>query len=185
MLSHFRASLSTSFVLDIFLDESYISSIIASDPPIDFFVQPLDIFYASPRSPSNEQVEDEQVENELPNPKLGSLAPTPPEDLTQNIPPYHSTRVRSILAHLFDYHYYTALATLHEPHTYREASTDLLWQIALKEELDALSKNHTWDLVTLPPRKSVVSCKWVYKIKTHSDGSIEQYKTRIVAKGFT
>ena len=55
----------------------------------------------------------------------------------------------------------------------------------MKEEFDALSKNHTWDLVTLPPGKSVISCKWIYKIKTRSDGSIECYKTRLVAKGFT
>ena len=55
----------------------------------------------------------------------------------------------------------------------------------MKEELDALSKIHTWDLVTLPPEKSRVGCKWIYKIKTHSDGSIELYKARLVAKGFT
>ena len=55
----------------------------------------------------------------------------------------------------------------------------------MKEELDALSKNHTWDLVTLPPGKSVVGCKWIYKIKTRSDRSIERYKTRLVAKSFT
>ena len=55
----------------------------------------------------------------------------------------------------------------------------------MKEELDTLSKNHTWDLVTLLLGKSVVDCKWIYKIKTHFDGSIERYKVRLVAKGFT
>uniref|UniRef100_A0A7N2LS35 Integrase catalytic domain-containing protein n=1 Tax=Quercus lobata TaxID=97700 RepID=A0A7N2LS35_QUELO len=178
----------------LFPDEAYVPSVAAPDPPVvapdslvDFSVQPPNITDPFPSSPFNEQVEDEQVEDELPNPnpELGSPAPAPPEDLAQDIPPRHSTRVRSIPAHLLDYHCYTALATLHEPHTYREASTNPLWQIAMKEELDALSKNHTWDLVTLPPGKSVVGCKWIYKIKTRSDGSIERYKARLVAKGFT
>ena len=54
----------------------------------------------------------------------------------------------------------------------------------MKEELDALSKSHTWDLVTFPPKQSVVGCKWIYKIKTCFDGSIERYKAHLVAKGF-
>ena len=39
--------------------------------------------------------------------------------------------------------------------------------------------------MTLPPGKSVVGCKWIYKIKTRSDGSIEHYKACLIAKGFT
>ena len=69
-------------------------------------------------------MEDEQVENELPNPELGSPALALPEDLAQDIPPHHSTRVKSIPAHLLGYHCYIAFATLHKPHTYREAFTN-------------------------------------------------------------
>ena len=71
-------------------------------------------------------MENEQVEDELPNPELGSPAPALPNDHAQDISPHHSTRVRSVPTHLLDYRCYTALTTLHEPHTYREASTNLL-----------------------------------------------------------
>ena len=55
----------------------------------------------------------------------------------------------------------------------------------MTEKLDALSRNRTWDLVDLPADKSMVGCKWVFKIKTRFDGSIECYKACLVAKGFT
>jgi len=53
------------------------------------------------------------------------------------------------------------------------------------DELDALIKTHTWDLVELPSGKSAVGCKWVYKIKTWLDSSVERYKAWLVAKGFS
>ena len=117
--SHFRSSLTTSSVLELFPDESLVPSTNTFNPPLDFSPN---IFYVSPR-----QVEDEQVDDELPHLEPGSPAPALPEDSPQDIPPRHSTRVRSIPTHLLDYHCYTALATLHEPQTYREASTDPLW----------------------------------------------------------
>ena len=93
-LSHFRASLSSSSVLDLFRDEEHIPFVATPDPPtgapvspIYFSVQPPDIIDQFPSSPFNEQVEDEQVEDELPNPnpKLRSPAPALPEDLAQDI----------------------------------------------------------------------------------------------------
>lgn len=55
----------------------------------------------------------------------------------------------------------------------------------MSNKLAALDANKTWDIVKLPKGKKPISCRWVYKIKHRSDGSIERYKVRLVAKGFT
>jgi hypothetical protein len=51
--------------------------------------------------------------------------------------------------------------------------------------LDALEANNTWVLTNLPVEKKAIGCKWDYKIKLKSDGSIERHKARLVAKGYT
>lgn len=50
-------------------------------------------------------------------------------------------------------------------------------------ELPALDQNHIWSLVDLPLGRSIVGCRWVYKIKHKADGVIERHKARLVAKG--
>jgi hypothetical protein len=54
----------------------------------------------------------------------------------------------------------------------------------MDEEIAALEWTDTWDLVHYPPRVHLITCKWVYKVKTRSDGSLECYKFRLVARGF-
>lgn len=44
---------------------------------------------------------------------------------------------------------------------------------------------NTWTLVPLPPNKHCIGCKWVYRVKYKYDGTIERYKVRLVAKGYT
>ena len=70
-----------------------------------------------------------------------------------------SHRVTTLLFHLRDFHCFSALASLQEPQTFHEASSNPLWQQAMKEELDALHKIGTWDLVDLLFGKSAIGCK--------------------------
>ena len=46
-------------------------------------------------------------------------------------------------------------------------------------------KNDVWDIVLRPEGKSVVTSKWIYKIKHAAESSIEKYKARFVARGFS
>ena len=58
------------------------------------------------------------------------------------------------------------------------------WEQAMDEEMAALDDSETWDLVQLPQGKKPIGCKWVYKIKHNTDGSVSRYKARLVAKGY-
>ena len=124
--------------------------------------------------------------------------PTPIIDVPTDIAPtvdlaglYDSHELRrshwvtTLLPHLRDFHCFSALASLQKPQTFCEASSNPLWQQAMKEELDALQNTRTWDLVDLLFRKIAISYKWVYKIKTRSDGTVDCYKGRLVTRGFT
>ena len=53
----------------------------------------------------------------------------------------------------------------------------------MKDEMDSLLRNQTWELTELPVGKKTLHNKWVYKIKNEHDGS-KRYKARLVVKGF-
>ena len=71
-----------------------------------------------------------------------------------------------------------------EPSSYSVASKHKHWVEAMNSEFSSLLQQKTWSLVPLPPSKNVVGCKWVFKIKRNSDGSLARYKERLVAKGY-
>lgn len=81
---------------------------------------------------------------------------------------------------------YTLAYTLErEPKNFKEAMASKVWDNAVNLELGALEENRTWDVVSLPIGKNVVGCKWIFTIKYNADGTIERYKARLVAQGFT
>lgn len=54
----------------------------------------------------------------------------------------------------------------------------------MEDEYKALLANDTWSLEDVPSNKKVIGCKWVFKIKRSSEGTIARYKARLVAQGF-
>ncbi|KAG7556871.1 Integrase catalytic core [Arabidopsis suecica] len=71
------------------------------------------------------------------------------------------------------------------PQTYEEAIQHQVWRDAIAAERQAMEHNHTWEEGELPKGKKAVTSKWVFTIKYKSNGDIERYKARLVARGFT
>ena len=71
-----------------------------------------------------------------------------------------------------------------EPKSVVTAINSPHWLTAMREKLWALSQNHTWDLVPCTSSINVVGSRWVFKTKLKSDGSIERFKARLLAKGY-
>jgi len=71
-----------------------------------------------------------------------------------------------------------------ESNTYSEAVKYDCWRKAIQCEIFALESNQTWETVLLPKNKTVIGCKWVFKIKYNVDGIVERYKARLVVKGY-
>lgn len=58
------------------------------------------------------------------------------------------------------------------------------WRQAVIDEYIALMSQGTWTLVSPPPGAPIIGCKWIFKIKRNSDGSVSRYKAKLVAQGF-
>ena len=55
----------------------------------------------------------------------------------------------------------------------------------MKEEMDSLEENKTWELIDSPKDRKFFGCKWVFKLKKFVDGKVERYKDILVAKGYS
>lgn len=59
------------------------------------------------------------------------------------------------------------------------------WKKAIESEYGSLLKSNTWTVCELPKGRSAISNKWVFKLKRKADGSVDKYKARLVARGFS
>ena len=76
------------------------------------------------------------------------------------------------------------LSTFSIPSNVQDVLADPKWRKAMNEEMEALQKNATWELVPLPKGMKPIGYRWVFTVKLKPNGSIDRYKARLVAKGY-
>ncbi|GKD11112.1 DNA polymerase zeta catalytic subunit-like protein, partial [Tanacetum coccineum] len=65
-----------------------------------------------------------------------------------------------------------------------ESSKAPYWKKAIRSEIDSIVHNNTWKLVDLPSGHKPIGHKWIFKKKLRPNGTIENYKARLVTKGY-
>jgi len=103
-----------------------------------------------------------------------------------NYPMFSGDPLRILLAYAFSA--ICSSAVIGEPLTYEQAiesKESVQWREAMNSEIKSLADNNTWTLTELPKDCKPIGCKWIYKKKFKSDGSVERFKARLVAQGFS
>lgn len=112
-------------------------------------------------------------------------------------PSYRSTHNPHPIYNFFSCHflspiYYAFVPTISFitiiiPQTIQEALSHPGWQEAMTDEMSALESNNTWELVSLPPGKSVIGCRWVLIVNTKVGPNVPvgRLKPRFIVKGYT
>ncbi|RVW87666.1 Retrovirus-related Pol polyprotein from transposon TNT 1-94 [Vitis vinifera] len=132
-----------------------------------------EVMYKDRSTVTSDVTEIDQKKSEFVN--LDELTETEVRRSSRNIrPPQHYSPVLN----------YLLLTDGGEPECYDEALQDensSKWELAMKDEMDSLLGNQTWELTELPVGKKALHNKWVYRIKNEHDGS-KRYKARLVVK---
>lgn len=75
-----------------------------------------------------------------------------------------------------------------EPNTLAEAkmrSDWPQWRKAVEEEFESLKKNQTFQQIDRPSNARIIGSRWVFRIKRKGDNTIDRYKARLVARGYS
>ena len=72
-----------------------------------------------------------------------------------------------------------------KPYSFEKSVQQPILVNTMVEEYDFIIKKSAWEVVPRPIRKLVVGSRWIYKVKHAADGSVDKYKARIVARGFS
>ena len=97
-------------------------------------------------------------------------------------------RQRRMPSRFQDYDYLLVDSEIEDPSAVHEALNGKQsdqWKEAMKSEYSSLLKNDTWELVPPPEGKNIIGSGWILKVKRNEDGSIDRFKARLVAQGYS
>ena len=113
-----------------------------------------------------------------------STDPSPVAPPSSSQPRRYPSRHRQPSSRLRDYYVnYLAGTTDGDPLSYNQAISDLEWAEAIHQEKQSILKMHTWEYVPLPPGRSAISAKWLFKTKQEGSGQKLKRKARMVVRG--
>jgi Reverse transcriptase (RNA-dependent DNA polymerase) len=81
---------------------------------------------------------------------------------------------------------HTSLTEGMDPQSLKEVysrADKLLWDEAMKDEIQQLEQRETWKVVKKPPDANVVGSKWVFQLKKDANGEVLTHRARLVAQG--
>ena len=103
-------------------------------------------------------------------------------DARENVgQPYSHRRQRRSPERYIGYMAHVGECAETKPSSFEETVQQPVWVDAMVEEYDSIIWNSVWDVVPRPQDKSMVSSRWLYKLKQAADGSVEKCKARFVA----
>jgi hypothetical protein len=71
-----------------------------------------------------------------------------------------------------------------DPVSFDEVVQHLKWRAAMNSEFEAIERNDTWELTSLPKVVKKIGVKWVFKTKFNEHGAVDKFKAHLVAKGY-
>lgn len=162
-------------------DEEYVSNEFFSRPPSPERDQ------LPPANSSNVQpsLDNNEMQNEGATRK-STRAHRPPQWQQDYIINHCAQPVASVTNLSINPSFSCFLATVsatNDPIYFKDAVQQAHWVSSMNDELEALERNGTWSVAELPHSKTAIGCKWVFKTKFNSDGSIERHKSRLVILG--
>ena len=76
------------------------------------------------------------------------------------------------------------ILTENDPSTFEEAVKSNKWKDVMNKAIEAIERNKTWVLTTLPEGVKNIGVKWIFKTKLNENGEIDKCKARLMAKGY-